>query len=166
MRVLLIALPFLILASPAMAQERSKRLAAVVDCRKIAESGERLACYDKAVADLDTAEKSRDVVVVDREQVTEARRSVFGLKLPKIRLFDGDGNDEVAALESTITSVGRNRDGKLSFTIEDGARWVQTDNHTVVGVKVGTRVTLTRGVLGSFFAKFHGSTSAKVQRVN
>jgi hypothetical protein len=165
MRLVLLALPFVLLASPALAQDRSKRLSAVVDCRKIADSGERLACYDKAVADLDTAEKTREVVVVDRDQVNEARRSVFGLKLPKIKLFGGD-DDEVAALESVITSVGRGRDGKLTFTIEDGARWVQTDNHTVVGVRVGTKVTLTRGVLGTFFAKFHGSTSAKVARVN
>ena len=165
MRLVLLALPFVLLASPALAQDRSKRLSAVVDCRKIADSGERLACYDKAVADLDTAEKTREVVVVDRDQVNEARRSVFGLKLPKIKLFGGD-DDEVAALESVITSVGRGRDGKLTFTIEDGARWVQTDNHTVVGVRVGTKVTLTRGGLGTFFAKFHGSTSAKVARVN
>jgi hypothetical protein len=166
MRVLLIALPLLVLAVPAAAQERSKRLDAVVDCRKIIDSTERLACYDKAVADLDTAEKSREVVVVDRAQVDEAQRSVFGLKLPKIRLFGGDGDNEVAAVESVVTSVGRNRDGKLVFTIEDGARWAQTDNHTIVGVRVGTKVTLTRGALGSFFAKFHGSTSAKVERIN
>lgn len=166
MRVLLIALPFLVLATPALAQERSKRLAAVVDCRKIEDSAARLACYDAAVADLDTAEKSREVVVVDREQVNEARRSVFGLKLPKIKLFSGDGTDDVDSVQSTVTAVSRTRDGKLAFTIEDGARWVQTDSHTVIGVRVGTKVTLTRGALGSFFAKFEGSTSAKVQRVN
>lgn len=166
MRVLLIALPLLVLAVPAAAQERSKRLDAVVDCRRIADSTERLACYDKTVADLDTAQKSREVVVVDREQVTEAQRSVFGLKLPKIKLFGGDDGNEVNTVESVITAVGRNRDGKLVFTIEDGARWVQTDNYTVIGVRVGTRVTLTRGVLGTFFAKFQGSTSAKVARVN
>lgn len=164
MRILLFAIPILLLTTPAMAQERSKRLDAVVDCRKIADPGERLNCYDKAVADLDTAEKSREVVVVDREQVTEARRSVFGLKLPKIRLFGG--GDEVDQVESVVTSVGRNRNGQLVFTIQDGARWEQTDNHNVIGVRVGTRVTLRRGALGTFFAKFQGSTSAKVARIN
>ena len=166
MRILLIALPFMVLATPAVQQDRSKRLSAVVDCRKIADPTARLACYDTAVADLDTAEKTREVVVVDRDQVTEARRSVFGLRLPKIKLFSGDGSDEVDSVESVITAVSRGRDGKLTFTIEDGARWVQTDSHTVIGVRVGTRVTLTRGALGSFFAKFEGSTSAKVQRIN
>ena len=61
MRLVLLALPFVLLASPALAQDRSKRLSAVVDCRKIADSGERLACYDKAVADLDIAEKTRRI---------------------------------------------------------------------------------------------------------
>lgn len=165
MRLVVIALPLLVLANPALAQERSKRLSAVVDCRKIADSAERLACYDKTVADLDGAEKSREVVVVDKDQVNEARRSVFGLRLPRIKLF-GDGTDDVTAVESTVTEVGSNRDGRLTFTIEDGARWVQTDSHQVIGVRVGTKVTLTRGALGSFFATFKGSTSAKVRRVN
>jgi len=166
MRILLFAIPVLLAAVPAAAQERSKRLDAVVECRKISDSTERLACYDRAVADLDTATKSREVVVVDREQVTEARRSVFGLKLPKIKLFGDGESDDVATIQSTVTAVGRTRDNKLTFTIEDGARWIQTDNHTIVGVRVGTQVTLSRGALGTFFATFKGSTSAKVARIN
>lgn len=164
MRILLFAIPVLFVSVPALAQDRSKRLDAVVECRKIADDTARLACYDKSVGELDTAQKAREVVVVDREQVTEARRSVFGLKLPKIRIF-GDGED-VDTVDGVITAVGRTRDGKLTFTLEDGARWVQTDNHTIVGVRVGTQVTLSRGALGTFFAKFKGSTSAKVARVN
>lgn len=166
MRLILIAIPLVFLAAPAWAQERSKRLDAVVECRKITDSAERLACYDKAVADLDSAEKSREVVVVDREQVTEARRSVFGLRLPRIKLFDRDDEPDIDEIETSVVSIDRNGNGRVFFTVTDGARWVQTDDRTVVGVRPGTRVTLKKAALGSFFAKFHGSISVRVQRVN
>lgn len=166
MRLTLIAFPLLVLAVPAWGQERSKRLDAVVECRKIADSGDRLACYDKAVSELDSAEKSREVVVVDREQVTEARRSVFGLKLPRIRLFEGDGQPDIDEIETDVVSIDRNGVGRVVFTVTDGARWVQTDDRTVVNVRPGTRVTLKRAALGSYFAKFRGSISVRVQRIN
>jgi hypothetical protein len=165
MRKILFAIPLLVFAFPAAAQDRSRHLVPVLECRKLADAAERLACFDKAVAELDTAEREQRVVVVDKEQVQQARRSVFGLKLPKIRLF-GNGNDELAEVEMTLTSVTRQRDGTLAFTVDDGARWVQTDDKMVVGVKAGGKVTLKRGALGSFFARFHGSTAARVQRVN
>jgi len=166
MRLLFIALPLLVVAAPALAQERSKRLAAVVDCRKIADSTERLACYDKAVADLDSAEKSREVVVVDKEQVTEARRGLFGLSLPRIRLFDSSNEPDIDEVETSVVAITKNGNGQVSFTVEDGAHWVQTDDRTVVNVRAGTKVTLKRAAMGSYFAKFQGSISVRVKRVN
>ncbi len=167
MRMVLFALPVLLLATPALAQERSKTLTAVVDCRKISDAGERLACFDKTVAAFDTAEQQQQVVVVDKEQVREARRSIFGLNLPHIRLFGGDGTDaELSELQGTIRSFNRNADGRLFFVLEDGARWVQTDDSSLVGIRAGTAVTLKRGAMGSYFAKFRGSSTARVARVN
>ncbi|MCW3846275.1 hypothetical protein OF829_03420 [Sphingomonas sp. LB-2] len=166
MRLVYSLLPLLVLATPALAQERSKRLDAVVECRKLTDSAERLACYDKAVADLDSAEKSREVVVVDKEQVREARRGLFGLSLPRIRLFDSSDEPDLDEVTSTVKSISTQGDGRVFFVLEDGARWVQTDNRTVVNVRPGTQVTLKRAAMGSFFAKFHGSISVRVKRVN
>lgn len=162
----LIALPLLLLALPAAAQDRSKHLEHVLDCRKVADSTERLACYDKSVADLDTAERQKDVMIVDKEQVREARRSVFGLKLPNIRLFGGGDKDELEEVESTVKSISYQSDGHVFFVIADGARWVQTDDRAVVGVKAGGAVTIRKGALGSFFAKFKGAVAVRVARVN
>lgn len=159
-------LPAFLIASPALAQERSKILTDVVDCRKITDSTERLACYDKAVGAMDVAEKDRQIVVVDKEQVQEARRSVFGLSLPRIRLFGGGDDTEVNEVETTVKTIDRNGAGRVFFTVEDGARWVQTDDRTVVNVRPGTIVTLKRGAMGSFFAKFRGGIAVRVARVN
>ncbi|MCW3837141.1 hypothetical protein ACFQ1E_14825 [Sphingomonas canadensis] len=161
------ALPFLAVAVPAAAQDRSKRLDDVVNCRKITDAAARLACYDTAVAELDSAEKAREVVVVDREQVQEAKRSVFGLKLPKIRLFgDGVPDADIDQIDTSVTVIARRGDGRVAFTVTDGARWVQTDDRALVGVKPGTAVTLTKGAMGSYFARFRGAIAIRVERVN
>lgn len=167
MRIALLALPFLVIAAPAMAQDRAKHLERVVDCRKIADANERLACYDKTVAALDEAEAKKEIVVVDKEQVREARRSVFGLKLPRIRLFgDDDPANDIDEIETEVASITMQSDGRVFFTVTDGARWRQTDNRTVVAVKAGHKVTLKKGALGSYFAAFKGRIGIKVERVN
>lgn len=167
MRIALIALPFLLLAVPAAAQDRSKHLERVVDCRKLTDTAERLACYDKTVAELDAAEQKKDVVVVDKEQVREARRTVFGFKLPRIKLFGGgDGEQDIEEIVSTVKTINTRSDGTVAFTIEDGARWVQTDDRTLVGVKPGRKVTIRRAAMGSFFARFEGTIGIRVERVN
>lgn len=167
MRFALFALPFLVLAVPAAAQDRSKHLERVVDCRKLTDATERLACYDKTVAELDAAEQKKDVVVVDKEQVREARRSVFGFKLPRIKLFgSGNSEDEIDEIVSTVKVISTRSDGRVAFTIEDGARWVKTDDRALVGVKAGRKVTIKRAAMGSFFARFEGTIGVRVERVN
>jgi hypothetical protein len=170
MRVLLFALPLLVLAAPAMAQERAKILSDVVDCRKLADSAERLACYDKTVGALDAAEQKKEVVVVDKEQVREARRSIFGLNLPRIKLFGGGGGandiEDIDEIDTTIKAITWQRDGRVFFVVADGARWVQTDDRALMNVKPGGKVTIKKGTLGSYFAKFPGAIGIKVQRVN
>jgi hypothetical protein len=104
------------LASPAVAQEVDRRKALteppaiytdLVACKDIAESTARLACYDEKVTALQTAQSSNQVVIADREQVREARRGLFGLTLPRIKLFDGDGDegDQIEAIDGVIQSA-------------------------------------------------------------
>ncbi|MES2033015.1 MAG: hypothetical protein V4466_02470, partial [Pseudomonadota bacterium] len=53
-------------------KSRAGALQAVVDCRAVTDGTARLACFDAAAAQLDAAEKSGAVVVLDRAQVKEA----------------------------------------------------------------------------------------------
>lgn len=48
-------------------------------CLEIADDRERLACSDAAVRTLVDAVKRRDVVILDRRQITRTQRSLFGL---------------------------------------------------------------------------------------
>ncbi len=67
---------------PAMG--RADLLARLVACRTMADTSARLACYDVAAAALDAAERQGDVVVVDRNQISTARRENFGFSLPSL----------------------------------------------------------------------------------
>jgi hypothetical protein len=161
------------LASAASAADkappRAPQMEALAQCRAIADSTQRLACYDKQVAALDDAERSHQVVIVDQDQVNQARRSLFGLHFPHITLFAGGGkdDDEPSQVTGKIATISRLGDGHVSFTTDDGAVWVQTDDFLVAGnLKPGGTVTIRKAALGSYFAKLEGRPGFKVARQN
>lgn len=108
------------------------------------------------------------VVIADREQVKEARRGLFGLSLPRIKLFGSGDNDQGAntnQIETTIASIRQLRGGKLVLSLEDGAMWQQTEVKTMRSPREGQSITIKRAALGSFIAKINGGRSFKVKRI-
>lgn len=156
----------------ALPENRPELVEKLFDCRVLENDGERLACYDREVAAVEEAEEADELVIADREQIKEAKRGLFGFKLPRIGLFDrsSDGEDEereVSSIEAIIGSSSRNWQGQLSFVLEDGARWRQTDKTQVYGdIEKGTRVTIERAALGSYKAKIGRKRAFRVERVN
>jgi hypothetical protein len=166
------------LSSPAVAEEidRKKALTAppaiyteLVACKDFAEPAARLACYDEKVAALQTAQSTNQLVIADREQVREARLGLFGLTLPRIKLFDGDGDegDKIEAIDGIIQSAQTIRSGKWVIRLEDGAVWQQTDppRSTMRRPKAGDSIVIERAALGSFLAKVNDGRGFKVRRV-
>ena len=102
-----------------------ERIAKTARDMGIPDAGERLACYDRTVGAMATARESKDLVIADRETMREARRGLFGLSLPSIKLFGGGDSEDVKAIESTIESTYAARDGQAIFVLADGARWKQ-----------------------------------------
>ena len=151
---------------------RPESFEALVRCRAITDSAARLACFDTAVAALQAAQERRDVVVVDRQQVREGRRRLFGLALPRIPIFGGgdddDDNDQdaVRSLESTITAVTQAGYGQYQVTLADNSVWVQTDNNTLaVPPRSGHPVVINRGALGSYMMRVRNQPGIRVRRV-
>lgn len=165
----------LLCAGAAMAADapkpRAAALQAVVDCRKIADAGERLACYDAATGALETAERAGDVVVVDRAQVQEAQRAAFGFNFRMPAFLTGGGEKggsepEIRTLEATVAEA-RQVNGKWYIVLEDGALWYQTDNTFVPRPpKKGSKVLIKRAALGSYFLSVEGQTSMRAKRDN
>ncbi|WP_108810909.1 hypothetical protein [Sphingorhabdus sp. Alg231-15] len=161
---------------PAIASEKDEAVSTppaiytdLVACKNILEAEQRLACFDEKVAALETAQSNNQVVIADREQVREARRGLFGLSLPRIKLFSGDGDegDQINQVEGTIASARKGRSGKWTLKLEDGAVWQQTSapRSTSRRPKAGDSIVVERGSLGSFVAKVNDGRAFKVKRI-
>lgn len=143
---------------------RAKLLQQALDCIVIKTDAERLTCYDRTVAALGKGEETHEIVVSDREQMRETRRSLFGFHLSS-PIFGGRDDGELDRIETTISSVSRSYDGGLILAVDGGARWVQADSRAIVGkIRPGDKVTISRGTMGAYFATLAGRPSFKVQR--
>ena len=85
--------------APALGQTPNAEdtLRAVVQCRTLENNEDRLACFDRASAALETSLDTGAVIAVSREDVDTAERDTFGLSLPNF-----------GALARSLTSAGEN----------------------------------------------------------
>lgn len=140
----------------------------LVDCRQIADSAARLACYDQKVAALEQAKDARDIVIADKSEVREARKGLFGFTLPSLKIFgSGAGeDDEIKQIDGVVKSARQDTYGAWQFTLEDGAVWTQIDTERVVfDPHAGSKVTIKHGALGSYKANIDGQPGIKVRRI-
>jgi len=136
----------------------------LMGCRAIAAADQRLACYDREAAAVDQAIASKNIVMVDKEKVRAAGRSLFGFSIPNFGgLFGGEG--EISQIEGTIKSTGRNPDGGWVITLNDGSIWSQTDDWPGLDPRPGKKVMVKRGTLGSFWLTIPGGNGIKVRRI-
>lgn len=178
MRLKYLAVVALLVTASASAQQaqddeaqRPQALTRMLDCRGVQGAEARLACYDREVAAFGAAEKAREVVVYDREQIRKTRRSLFGIALPDLNIFggrkdDGAESEEVSQLESTIRAISQSGNNRYVFTLEDGARWAQIDDRELSATpRAGQTVRIRRAAMGSYLANIGGNTAIRVRRV-
>ena len=149
-------------------QERAETLSRLTACRAIADGAARLSCYDTAVSALDSAERQGEVVVMDRAQIGEARRQLFGFEMPAMpRLFGpaGEGVPEVNAIETTLQSAPQVADNHWVFRLADGGVWRQIDSDPLrIRPRQGDAVRVRKASLGSFLLTVGGSRAVRVRR--
>ncbi|WP_187334706.1 hypothetical protein [Novosphingopyxis iocasae] len=147
----------------------STYLADLNSCRSISEDAARLACYDAISTTIVQAEAKGDLKIVDRQQAKQARRSLFGFRLPSISLFRGkDGDEEdVSEIDSVITAVRPLGGGKYTIRIkQDDATWQTTEASPFFRQPdTGADVHIERGSLGTYFLKVNGGKRVRAQRV-
>lgn len=140
----------------------------LLDCRAIADSAQRLACYDKAAATIGDAVAKRDLVVFDRESVKKTKRGLFGFSIPNLGIF-GDDDDavEIKQIDGEIVSTAMNADGGYIFRLADGSRWSQMDGKPIaLAPQSGDKVVVKKGALGSYFLSVAKQPGVKVKRIN
>ena len=142
---------------------------AIEACRQIADPTQRLACYDRAAPALVDAARTGEIRVVDRGQVRQVRRSLFGFSMPKLPFFSGDDSaaDTPDELATTIKSVRDIGYGKYRIVLTEGdAIWETTESSISISEpKAGQKITIRRGPMGSYFVRINGQRSVKGRRV-
>ena len=153
-------------AQQATPAERPEVLSRLVGCRSVTAPEARLACYDAAAGALDTAQRQGEVVVVDRAQVTAARRQLFGFELPTISLFEqGPAPERIDSVETTLTRAALGGEGKWVFVLSDGSTWRQLDSDRVTFQnEAGQAVRVRRATLGSYLLTIGHSRAVRVRR--
>lgn len=144
---------------------RAAVLKAVVDCRSISDSTARLACFDKAAAQLDEAEAKGDVVVLDREQTREARREAFGFSMPSFNIFNrGEAPERIDRATYTVERAWQQA-GKWVVELDTGAVWRQIDDiDPRRAPHKGSTAEIKTGAIGSYFMKIDGQTAMRAHR--
>ncbi len=173
-----IAVPMAIFAStPALSQDGQAApkangyLESLKACQRLSEPGARLSCFDSAAATMVEASEAGDMKIVDRQDVRETRRKLFGFSLPDLGIFGGgddkqDEEDEFEQIETTIAAVsGSHATGYLLRTAE-GAVWRIDDvPRRLLTPEVGDKLLIKNGALTSFFLRINDRGGVKGVRV-
>jgi len=127
-------------------------MAAISACRTEPNDIKRLACYDAAVGPFTDAVAKGDVKVLDREEVRQTRRGLFGFQLPRLPFFSGDDSfkDTPTEIETMLTSAQEIGGGNWSLTMADGAVW-RTVELLPRDPRIGVSIKIKAGALGSYF---------------
>ena len=170
-----------LIATGAVAKDRKldggtpKIFTDVTDCRTIADSAQRLACYDRTVGALAAAQASENLYVADKETMRETRRGLFGFNLGNI--FGGGDNDdkdragpelaEMETLTSTITEV--RQIGRKTYVLriaEANALWeINEAPSRFIMPKVGETVEFKKAAMGSYFIRVGKQIGVKGKRI-
>jgi len=144
---------------------RPELLNRLVDCRSLADATARLACYDTQVGAIDLAEKKQDLVVMDRAQVRETRKSLFGFTLPKFSLGGRklDEHDDIAEINSTVASARQTANGWI-VTLADGGIWESNELNTQP--RVGEKVHIRKASFGSYLGSIDSGRGASFRRLS
>ena len=138
----------------------------LLSCRSVADSAQRLACYDRAAQGFATAVEKKEVVMIDKARATEARRSLFGFSVPNFGALFGGGGDEISQVEGVVQEVTENGDGSLVVRLADGSTWNQVDDTPVaLPPRRGDKVVIRRGALGAYFIKVGSQPGFKARRI-
>jgi len=163
------AVAALMIAAPAAAAEPRPHAAtfqAVLDCRGLAEDAKRLACYDAAAGRMASAEKTGDIVVIDKAQAREAHRQAFGLTLPTLDFITrGLGHEEIDRLDGVVKNASADGFGKWTIVLADGAVWRQISDEALNRrPRPGSKVTIRKALMGSFMMSIDDQPGIRVHR--
>ena len=143
-------------------------LNALYKCAKIKAPETRLACYDKEVGRIKTAEDKKELVAIDAKAARKIKKEAFGFhipSLPKLGLPKIGGNTKTEALTAKVKSVRRSG-RKYIITLENGQVWQETGGRLNYIPKGDLTATIKPKSMGSFVISLNnGKTTVRGLRV-
>ena len=161
------------LATAALAAESrgDGLLSALAACRTVAE-GQRLACYEQASAALIAARDQRQIRIIDREAVQQAKRSLFGFSLPRLNLFGSGKEDpraetdtDVKEITAKVISAQPASYGLWTFSLGDDGVWQSVSSSLYFEPRKGDLITIKAGMLGHYTARIGKGRVVDVKRL-
>lgn len=149
----------------ASAQDSENELQALRDCRAIEQNEARLACFDLAVDTVIARQDSGELQVLDKEDVAQTRRGLFGFSLPRIGIFASDDEEENTTLQSRITALRRLRSDHWEIEISEGSLWRATNTPRNFRPEVGDEVELEKAAMTSYWLRVNGALGVKASRI-
>jgi hypothetical protein len=124
-------------------------------CRTTADAAARLACFEKTFDSFEQAVKSKEVTIVDKADMRQAKRSLFGFALPHVDMFGGshsDPADDFTEINTTVASAREVERGHVEIRLADesGAVWQVTDPMPFPP-RAGDKIRIRQGALGNYF---------------
>lgn len=157
---------------PALAQDQGGPAQAVVEaissCRSVSNDNARLACFDRAVNQLNVAIASKEIVILDRAETRKARRSLFGYTLPRLRLFGNEADEQAEAIQeinTTIKTATPSGQGLWRITLAEGSVWQTSEADSAIVARAGQPIRIRAGALGSYFVRFSNGRSVRARRI-
>ena len=190
---LIIAFAMTALSPCAIGQEAP--LSKVYACADIPDAGQRLACFDGAVARLKQADAGGDVAVVSRQQVQKVEKDAFGLQVPSVSELAASiapAPSSVAPSSAApaarvpaaakppkaekprpldrvtlaVKSIQNDGHGGITFIMENGQVWKKIDTGSMPGIGKGPwTAEIKKAALGSYMLSLGGTASTRVKRL-
>jgi hypothetical protein len=134
-------------------------------CALMVESASRLACYDKLAA----ATTGSDTPALLNSSPAPTGEQEFGLEADSVRqlraragLTQAPKPSQLTARIAVITELPY---GRKEFTLDNGQVWRQTESQTTPVMKVGDALTITPGMLGSFWMQTDSRFALRAKRI-
>jgi hypothetical protein len=140
------------------------------DCTTIADDAQRLACFDREVAALVAATGAGALRVVEEQDITEARKKLFGYQVPDAGIFATRNEEEREAaqtLVSTITRVRKVGSKEYHIWIEEGdAVWrMKGTSIRFRAPEVGDPVEFKPATMGTYWIRVDGRKGVRGNRI-